>query len=441
MRMYDIIHKKRDGGELTREELQFFVRGVTDGAIPDYQISALLMAIYFQKMNRRETADLTDLMAHSGDMVDLSPIAGFKADKHSTGGVGDKTTLIVAPIVAACGVRVAKMSGRGLGHTGGTVDKLEAIPGFCTALSTERFFDTVRKTGVAVVGQTGNLAPADKKLYALRDVTATVENISLIAASVMSKKLASGADGIVLDVKTGSGAFMKTVADAVALAEEMVSIGIHTGRKAAALITDMDCPLGHAIGNTLEVIEAVDTLCGHGPADLTGVSLELAANMLYLGGKGAIADCRALAQEALDSGSAFDTLCAMVNAQGGDSAVLRDASRFAQAGIAHTIRAQRAGYIAAMNTEEIGNASVLLGAGRETTESAIDFAAGILLHAKTGQWVEAGAPLATVYTDRSDAVAPAEARFLSALHIDSVPPIKRPLIFARVSADGVDYYE
>ncbi len=441
MRMYDIIHKKRNGDELTREELQFFVQGVTDGSIPDYQISALLMAIYFQKMNRRETADLTDLMAHSGDMVDLSPIEGFKADKHSTGGVGDKTTLIVAPIVAACGVRVAKMSGRGLGHTGGTVDKLEAIPGFCTALSTERFFDTVRKTGVAVAGQTGNLAPADKKLYALRDVTATVENISLIAASVMSKKLASGADGIVLDVKTGSGAFMKTVADAVALAEEMVSIGSHTGRKTAALITDMDCPLGHAIGNTLEVIEAVDTLRGHGPADLTAVSLELAANMLYLGGKGAVADCRALAQEALDSGSAFETLCAMVSAQGGDSAVLRDTALFARAGIAHTIRARRAGYIAAMNTEEIGNASVLLGAGRETKESAIDFAAGIILHAKTGQWVESGAPLATLYTNRLDATASAEARFLAALKIDDAPPAKRPLIFARVSVDGVEYYE
>lgn len=440
MRMYDIIHKKRDGGELTREELQFFVQGVTDGSIPDYQISALLMAIYFQKMTRRETGDLTDLMAHSGDMVDLSPIEGFKADKHSTGGVGDKTTLIVAPIVAACGVWVAKMSGRGLGHTGGTVDKLEAIPGFCTALSTERFFDTVRKTGVAVAGQTGNLAPADKKLYALRDVTATVENISLIAASVMSKKLASGADGIVLDVKTGSGAFMKTVADAVVLAEEMVSIGAHTGRKTAALITDMDCPLGHAIGNALEVIEAVDTLRGHGPVDLTAVSLELAANMLYLGGKGAIADCRALAQEALDSGRAFEALCAMVEAQDGDSAVLRDTSLFEAAEIARTIRAQSAGYIVAMNTEEIGNASVLLGAGRETTESTIDFAAGIMLHAKTGQWVEVGAPLATVYTNRPDAVALAESRFLAALQINSAPPAKRPLIFARVSADGVEYY-
>ncbi len=440
MRMYDIIHKKRDGGELTREELQFFVQGVTDGSIPDYQTSALLMAIYFKNMNRRETADLTGLMAHSGDMVDLSPIEGFKVDKHSTGGVGDKTTLIVAPIVAACGMRVAKMSGRGLGHTGGTVDKLEAIPGFCTALSTECFFDTVRKTGVAVVGQTGNLAPADKKLYALRDVTATVENIALIAASIMSKKLASGADGIVLDVKTGSGAFMKTVADSVALAEEMVSIGVHTGRRTAALITDMDCPLGLAVGNALEVIEAADTLRGRGPADLTAVSLELAANMLYLGGKGAIDHCRALAREALDSGKAFETLCAMVNAQGGDSAVLRDTSLFKKADVAHTIRSKSAGYIAAMNTEEIGNASVLLGAGRETKESAIDFAAGIVLHAKTGQWVETGAPLATVYTDRHGAVAPAQERFLAALKINDAPPAKRPLIFARVSVDGVEYY-
>lgn len=441
MRMYDIIHKKRDGGALTREELAFFVKGVTDGSIPDYQTAALMMAVYFQKMNRRETADLTDLMAHSGDMVDLSPIEGFKVDKHSTGGVGDKTTLISAPIVAACGVRVAKMSGRGLGHTGGTVDKLESIPGFCTALSTERFFDTVRQNGVAVVGQTGNLAPADKKLYALRDVTATVENISLIAASIMSKKLASGANGIVLDVKTGNGAFMKTVADSIALAEEMVSIGEHTGRKTAALITDMDCPLGLAIGNALEVIEAVDTLRGHGPEDLAAVSLELAANMLCLGGKGDIAHCRALAREALASGKAFETLCAMVKAQGGDSAVLRDTSLFKRANVTHTIRAQGTGYIAAMNTEEIGNASVLLGAGRETKESTIDFAAGIVLHAKSGQWVEAGAPLATVYTDRPDTLASAEERLLGAFKIDSEPPAERPLIFARVSLDGVEYYQ
>ncbi len=441
MRMYDIIHKKRDAGELTREELQFFVRGVTDGAIPDYQISALLMAIYFQKMNRRETADLTELMAASGDRIDLSQIEGFKVDKHSTGGVGDKTTLIIAPIVAACGVRVAKMSGRGLGHTGGTIDKLEAIPGFCTALPPARFFEIVQKVGVAVTGQTGNLAPADKKLYALRDVTATVENISLIAASVMSKKLAAGADGILLDVKTGSGAFMKTVADSVALAEEMVSIGVHTGKKTAALITDMDCPLGLAIGNALEVIEAADTLRGRGPADLTAVSVELAANMLYLGGKGDIARCRALAQRALEDGSAFETLCAMVMAQGGDSDVLRDTSLFKKAEIAHAVLAPRAGYISSMDTEEIGGASVLLGAGRETIDSAIDFSAGLLLHAKTGGWVEAGTPLATLYTNRPGAVAPAEQRFIAALKIDGAPPAKRPLILARVGAGGVEYYE
>lgn len=440
MRMYDIIHKKRDGGALTREELKFFVEGVTNGSIPDYQTAALMMAIYFQKMDRRETADLTDLMAHSGDMVDLSPIEGFKVDKHSTGGVGDKTTLIAAPIVAACGVRVAKMSGRGLGHTGGTVDKLESIPGFCTALSTEQFFDVVRKTGVAVVGQTGNLAPADKKLYALRDVTATVENISLIAASIMSKKLASGADGIVLDVKTGSGAFMKTVSDSIALAEEMVSIGEHTDRRTAALITDMDCPLGLAIGNTLEVIEAVETLLGHGPEELETVSLELAANMLYLSGSGDIAYCRNIAQGALTSGDAFNALCAMVEAQGGNSAVLRDTSLFKKANVTHIIRAKSAGYISAMNTEEIGNASVLLGAGRETTESVIDFSAGIKLQAKTGQWVEVGAPLATVYTNQPDALVSAEERMLGAFIISADPPAKRPLIFARVTLDGVEYY-
>lgn len=441
MRMYDLIHKKRDGGELSREELAYFVKGVTEGTIPDYQTAALMMAVYFQKMNRRETADLTDLMAHSGDMVDLSPIEGFKVDKHSTGGVGDKTTLVAAPIVAACGVRVAKMSGRGLGHTGGTIDKLEAIPGFCTSLSPEQFFDVVRKTGVAVAGQTGNLAPADKKLYALRDVTATIENISLIAASIMSKKLASGANGIVLDVKTGSGAFMKNVADSVALAEAMVSIGEHTGRKTAALITDMDCPLGFAIGNSLEVIEAADTLQGRGPEDLAAVSLELAANMLYLSGKGDIAHCRTLAQETLDSGRAFETLCAMVKAQGGDSAVLKDTTLFKKASITCVIRTLNEGYIAVMNTEEIGNASVLLGAGRETKESTIDFAAGIVLHAKTGQWVEKGAPLATVYTNRPDALASAQERLLAAFKIEGEAPVKRPLIFARVSLDGVEYYQ
>lgn len=441
MRMYDIIHKKRDGGELTREELQFFIAGVTDGSIPDYQISALMMAIYFQKMNQRETAELTDLMAHSGDMIDLSPIEGFKVDKHSTGGVGDKTTLVVAPIVAACGVRVAKMSGRGLGHTGGTIDKLESIPGFCTALSIEKFFDAVRKVGVAVAGQTGNLAPADKKLYAIRDVTATVENISLIAASVMSKKLASGANGIVLDVKTGSGAFMKTVEDSIKLAQEMVAIGEHTGRRTAALITDMDRPLGNAIGNSLEVIEAVETLLGKGPADLSEVSLELAANMLYLGGKGDIDFCRALAKDAITNQSAFETFCRMVDMQGGDSSVIRNTELFKKAEITYEVKSLHDGYVIAMDTEEIGNTSVVLGAGRETKDSPIDFASGIVLHSKTGQRVNVGDVIATLYTDRPEAVSIAEKRLLRAYNIGNKVPEKRPLIYARISLEGVENYK
>lgn len=440
MRMYDIIQKKRDGGELSRAELEFFIKGVTDGSIPDYQTSALLMAIFFQKMNPRETADMTDLMAHSGDMVDLSPIEGFKVDKHSTGGVGDKTTLIVVPIVAACGIKVAKMSGRGLGHTGGTVDKLESIPGYNTSLSTEKFFETVKKVGSAVVGQTGNLAPADKKLYALRDVTATVNNISLIAASIMSKKLASGADGIVLDVKTGSGAFMKELDDSIALASAMVEIGEHTGRKTAALITDMDIPLGRNIGNSLEVIEAVEVLKGKGPDDLKTVSIELAANMLLLASGKTIEECRKSAEEAISSGKAFESFCAMVKAQGGDETFIRDCSLFKRAKYELEVKAPRTGYINAMQTEEIGSACVTLGAGRETKESAIDFAAGIALEKKQGDRVEKGDVIAVLYTEREAAIEPAAQRILNAVSISDEPCEKRPLIFARVTADGVERY-
>ena len=317
MRMYDIIMKKRDGGVLSDEEIGFFVDGVVDGSIPDYQSSALLMAIYFRGLNAHETAVLTDRMAHSGDLVDLSAIHGFKADKHSTGGVGDKTTMIVGPIVASCGVSVAKMSGRGLGHTGGTVDKLESIPGFRVELSPEEFVRTVNEVGICVVGQSGNLAPADKKLYALRDVTATVDSIPLIAASIMSKKIAAGADGIVLDVKVGSGAFMKTLDDAVRLAETMVAIGEKVGRKTVALLTNMDAPLGRAVGNALEVREAVETLQGHGPAELTTICRALAANMLFLAGKGDLHHCDQLAREAVLTGAAFERFKMMVTAQAG----------------------------------------------------------------------------------------------------------------------------
>lgn len=296
MRMYDIIAKKRNGEVLAEPEIRFMIDGYVKGEIPDYQMSAMLMSIYFKGMNDTETAILTDAVAHSGDMVDLSPIQGVKVDKHSTGGVGDKTTLVVAPIVAACGVKVAKMSGRGLGHTGGTVDKMESIPGMKTVLTEEEFFQVVNKTGLSVIGQSGNLAPADKKLYALRDVTATVDSIPLIAASIMSKKLAAGNDCILLDVKTGSGAFMKTLEDSITLAEKMVAIGEHAGKRTMALITNMDIPLGSMIGNSLEVMEAVETLHGRGPEDLTEVCLNLASGMLFLAGKGSLEECRGLAE-------------------------------------------------------------------------------------------------------------------------------------------------
>lgn len=439
--MYDIIRQKRDGKKLTHAQLAFFIGGLVDGSIPDYQTTALLMAIFLQGMDDDETVELTDLMTHSGDVVDLSAIEGFKVDKHSTGGVGDKTTLIAAPLVAACGVRVAKMSGRGLGHTGGTIDKLESIPGFNTALSTERFFEIVRQTGLAVVGQTGNLAPADKKLYALRDVTATVESISLIAASIMSKKLAAGANGIVLDVKCGSGAFMKTVPDAVKLAETMVRIGERMGRRTVALITDMDAPLGVGIGNAIEVAEAVQTLRGAGPADLTRVSLELAANMLFLAGDGDIDHCRARVQAALQDGSGFDTLCRMVAAQGGDVAVLQDTSRFLAAACTQEVCATESGFVTAMNTEQIGAASVVLGAGRETKESPIDFAAGIHIHAKPGQQVRQGDLLAVLCTDRPQTLQSAEALLRGAITFGNEPPAATPLIHARVHAQGADYFK
>src|SRR5574344_1168718 len=331
MRMYDLIMKKKHGEVLTEQEIQFMIDGYVKGEIPDYQMSAMLMAIWFNGMNDHEITELTKTMAKAGDMIDLSAISGKKVDKHSTGGVGDKTTLIVAPIVAACGGKVAKMSGRGLGHTGGTVDKLESIPGYRTVLGRKEFFDTVNKCGVSLIGQSGNLAPADKKLYALRDVTATVDCIPLIASSIMSKKLAAGSDCILLDVKTGNGAFMKTLEDSIALAKKMVAIGEHAGRKTVALITNMDIPLGNCIGNSLEVIEEVETLKGNGPADLTHKSINLAGNMLYLAGKGTLEECRKMAETTIQDGSAFNCLIAMVEAQGGDSSVIKDCSRFQQA--------------------------------------------------------------------------------------------------------------
>lgn len=402
MRMYDLIMKKRNGEALTEQEIQYMIREYVAGEIPDYQMSAFLMAVYFKGMTEEETLAMTQAVAHSGEMVDLSGIEGVKVDKHSTGGVGDKTTMIIAPIVAACGVKVAKMSGRGLGHTGGTVDKLESIPGLHTSLSREDFFNVVNQTGLSVIGQSGNLAPADKKLYALRDVTATVDSIPLIAVSIMSKKLAAGNDCILLDVKTGSGAFMKSIDDSIALAKEMVAIGENAGRKTVALITDMDIPLGHNIGNSLEVIEAVETLKGNGPEDLTEVCVHLASNMLFLAEKGTLEECRSLVREVIANGEALKRLAAMVEAQGGDSSVIFDTDKFEKAAYQHEVLAKKSGYITFMDTESCGIASAMLGAGRETKDSQIDFAAGIILKKKVGDYVEAGEPMAVFYADKEE---------------------------------------
>ena len=440
MRMYDIIAKKRDGLELSEAEISYLIQGYVKGDIPDYQMASFLMAVYFQGMTEKETLFMTNEVACSGDMVDLSPIEGIKVDKHSTGGVGDKTTLIIAPIVAACGVKVAKMSGRGLGHTGGTVDKLEAIPGYQTSLSREDFFRVVNETGLSVIGQSGNLAPADKKMYALRDVTATVDSIPLIAVSIMSKKLAAGSDCILLDVKTGSGAFMKTLDDSIALAQEMVKIGENAGRKTIALITDMDTPLGEAIGNSLEVTEAVNTLRGNGPEDLTQVCLQLAANMMVLAGLGTLEECLSKAKQAIKDGSALERLAAMTKAQGGDNSVIYDTNCFAKAPYQKEILAKEDGIIQAMDTEKCGIASVLLGAGRETKDSPVDLTAGILLHKKTGDMVKKGDVLATMFTSKEELFASAENKYDSAITIGNFEVTRKPLVYARVTKDGVEKY-
>ncbi|WP_195984114.1 pyrimidine-nucleoside phosphorylase [Clostridium sp. D33t1_170424_F3] len=438
MRMYDVIAKKRDGEALSDEEIQFFVNGYVAGDIPDYQASALLMAIYFQGMTPQETAALTLCMARSGDMVDLSSIDGIKVDKHSTGGVGDKTTLVIAPVVASLGVRVAKMSGRGLGHTGGTIDKMESIPGLRTALDEQTFFDVVRRIGVSVVGQTGNLVPADKKLYALRDVTATVNSLPLIASSIMSKKIAAGSDRILLDVKTGSGAFMKTVEDAIALAQEMVSIGEQVGKTTIALVTDMDRPLGCAIGNALEIQEVCETLQGRGPADLTEVCMELASNMLMLAGKGDVDTCRVLAQRQIENGAAFAKLKEMVAAQGGDVSVLEDFKKFPKASVCRAVVAQKTGYLYAIDTERCGIAAVELGAGREKKEDAVDFSAGIVLRKQIGEPVQEGEPIADFYTSGLEKFHVAEELFQKSVSIKEELPPQKPLIYARVTADQIE---
>ncbi len=429
MRMYDIIHKKRNGGELSEKEIKFFVNGYTDGSIPDYQASALCMAIYFRGMNADETAALTLAMADSGDRIDLSGIDGFTVDKHSTGGVGDKTSLIVAPIVAANGGKVAKMSGRGLGHTGGTVDKLESIPGFRTSLTPDEFIKQVNDIGLCIVGQTGELAPADKKLYALRDVTATVESIPLIASSIMSKKLAAGSQGIVLDVKTGSGAFMKTVEDSERLAEEMVSIGNAAGRKVTALITDMDIPLGAFVGNSLEVIEAIKTLKGEGEKNLTEVCLSLAAQMLCMVTGRDDMVCRKMAKKSIEDGSALNKLREMITAQGGNADVIDNSGAFKQPKFNVDIISERDGYISRMDAERVGIASVILGAGREKKEDPIDPSAGIILKKKTGDSVSKGDVLATFYTDDETRIDVAKREFLDALIFGNEKPSKQKLIY------------
>ena len=437
MRMYDLIMKKRNSLELSKEEISYIIKEYVAGNIPDYQMSAFLMTIYFNGMSKEETLYMTMEVAHSGDMVDLSSIKGVKVDKHSTGGVGDKTTLIIAPIVASLGVKVAKMSGRGLGHTGGTVDKLESIPNFKTSLSREEFFDIVNKIGVSVIGQSGNLAPADKKLYALRDVTATVDSIPLIAVSIMSKKLAAGNDCILLDVKTGSGAFMKTVDSAIELAKEMVDIGSNAGKNTLALITDMDIPLGYNIGNSLEVIEAVETLRGRGPKDLTEVCIQLSANMLYLAGKGSIEECIHLANRAIEDGSAYNKFIEMVEAQGGDSNVIKDVDKFEKSKYSFEVKSEYSGYINSMDTESLGIASVMLGAGRETKDSIIDFSAGIIINKKYGEYIEAGEVLATMYANDESLFEAAAKKYLEAIKIKDIRPEIKPLIYARVSKDEI----
>ena len=400
--MYDIIDRKKNGEELTKSEIEYFVGGFTRGEIPDYQASALLMAIWFCGMNDRELADLTLSMAHSGDMINLDAVDGFTVDKHSTGGVGDKTTLIVAPAVAACGGKVAKMSGRGLGFTGGTIDKLESIPGFNTSVGEKEFIDNVNKIGLCIAGQTGKIAPADKKIYALRDVTATVDSIPLIASSIMSKKLAAGSNGIVLDVKCGSGAFMKTYEDAKLLAEKMTAIGQRAGRKTVALITNMDIPLGRAVGNALEVKEAVKILKNEQKDELYEVSVALAAHMLSLVNSKDIYECEKMVRLAIENGSALEKLKEAVGAQGGDISYIDDTSKFIDASVCIEYKAEKSGYINKIDAQKIGRASVLLGAGREKKDDVIDFGAGIYLCKKTGDEVREGDTVARLYTNKNE---------------------------------------
>ncbi len=432
MRMYDIITKKKNGEKLSREEIYFFVKGYTGGSIPDYQASALLMAVCLVGMDDEETGSLTDAITESGDTVDLSAFGELSADKHSTGGVGDKTTLIAGPIAAALGCKVAKMSGRGLGHTGGTIDKLESFKGYNITPTPEEFMHQVDTVGIAVIGQSGNLAPADKKLYALRDVTATVDSLPLITSSIMGKKLAAGSHTIVLDVKCGSGAFMKTPEDAERLADSMVRIGKICGRRTSALITDMDTPLGFAIGNILEVKEAIQVLSGHGPADLTEICIALAAAMASSALGLSEAEAKKRASDTLTSGAAMAKFKEWIGAQGGDTDLIDEPSLFPAAALEYEVLAEGEGFIESMDAEKIGISAMKLGAGRESKEDSIDYTAGIVLAKKTGDAVRRGDILATLYTNRSESIEEARRLYMSAISLSESAPEKKPLIYKKI---------
>ena len=430
MRMYDLIMKKRNGGILSKEEIRFMIEGYTAGSIPDYQMSAMMMAIYFRGMNEEETLQLTMAMAESGDTLDLSAIEGIKVDKHSTGGVGDKTSLALTPMVAACGVKIAKMSGRGLGHTGGTIDKLESFDGFSTGIETRDFIKNVNEIGISIMGQTKDLAPADKLLYALRDVTATVDNMSLIASSIMSKKLAAGADAIVLDVKTGSGAFMKAEEDAFALAKEMLTIGKNAGRSMMAVVSDMDQPLGYAVGNALEVKEAIDTLKGHGPADFTELCMTLGSCMLMAGGVASdYEQAREMLKDVIENGSALEKLADFVEAQGGDRQSVYEPERLPKATGIFEVKAQKEGFIRKIICDEVGICSLILGGGRETKESEIDLSVGIVLCRKTGDYVKKGDVLAHIHYNDENKMLACKERLLAAYEIGDEKNTERPVIF------------
>ena len=441
MRIYDIIRKKRDKETLTKEEIEFFVDKYAKGEIPDYQASALLMAIYINKMNKEETAYLTEAMMNSGEVMDLSAINGVKVDKHSTGGVGDKTTITLAPLVAACGVPTAKMSGRGLGHTGGTLDKLESIPGFSIEMSPEKFIDSVNNIKIAVCGQTASIAVADKKMYALRDVTATVDNISLIAASIMCKKLASGADAIVLDVKTGDGAFMKTLDDSFALAKEMVEIGSAMNRETIGIISDMDEPLGSAVGNALEVIEAIEALKGRGPKDFMTLCETLGSYMLVSAKVASdYEDGVKRIREALESGAALEKFKEFVANQGGNPMVAEDYSLFPKASHIVEIKSDKTGYIEKIEAETVGVSAMILGAGRETKEDELDLSAGIILKKKVGDFVNEGDTLAEMHFNRENKLEEAKRRFKNAYIISEEKPELKKLIYGVVTKDGISKF-